>query len=198
MIVITGILLLIILLILYEFKTNYFRYNAIYEKNILSKRIFDKILLLCNEIGTEQMELDDKASKRLMYQFKKDDPKTKLIEKLIYNKEFIEKVRKLIGNNKLVPYLKIPIEYRKYQKGGYMKWHRDTKMLKDQLQYECVITLTNTSDSLTLLDKVLYWDKISTEPNTILIVRARGIRHMVTKTIKGSRTILKFVFYEPK
>lgn len=198
MIVITGILLLIILLILYEFKTNYFRYNAIYEKNILSKRIFDKILLLCNEIGTEQMELDDKASKRLMYQFKKDDPKTKLIEKLIYNKEFIEKVRKLIGNNKLVPYLKIPIEYRKYQKGGYMKWHRDTKMLKDQLQYECVITLTNTSDSLTLLDKVLYWDKISTEPNSILIVRARGIRHMVTKTINGSRTILKFVFYEPK
>ena len=198
MIVITGILLLIILLILYEFKTNYFRYNAIYEKNILSKRIFDKILLLCNEIGTEQMELDDKASKRLMYQFKKDDPKTKLIEKLLYNKEFIKKVRKLIGNDKLVPYLKIPIEYRKYQKGGYMKWHRDTKMLKDQLQYECVITLTNTSDSLTLLDKVLYWDKISTEPNSILIVRARGIRHMVTKTINGSRTILKFVFYEPK
>ena len=198
MIIITGILVLIMLLILYEFKTNYFRYNAIYEKNILSKRIFDKILLLCNEIGTEQMELDDKASKRLMYQFKKDDPKTKLIEKLLYNKEFIKKVRKLIGNDKLVPYLKIPIEYRKYQKGGYMKWHRDTKMLKDQLQYECVITLTNTSDSLTLLDKVLYWDKISTEPNSILIVRARGIRHMVTKTINGSRTILKFVFYEPK
>ena len=198
MIVITSILVLIILLILYEFKTNYFRYNAIYEKNILSKRIFDKILLLCNEIGTEQMELDDKASKRLMYQFKKDDPKTKLIEELIFNKEFIEKIRKLIGNDKLVPYLKIPIEYRKYQKGGYMKWHRDTKMLKDQLQYECVITLTNTSDSITLLDKVLYWDKISTEPNSILIVRARGIRHMVTKTIKGSRTILKFVLYEPK
>jgi hypothetical protein len=142
------------------------------------------------------MELDDKASKRLMYQFKKDDPKTKLIEKLLYNKEFIEKVRKLIGNDKLVPYLKIPIEYRKYKNGSYMKWHRDTKMIKDQLQYECVITLTNTSDSLTLLDKILYLDKISTEPNSILIVRARGIRHMVTKTIEGSRTILKFVVYQ--
>ena len=198
MIIITGILVLIMLLILYEYKTNYFRYNAIYEKNILSKRIFDKILLLCNEIRTESMELDNKASKRLMHQFKKDDPKTKLIEKLLYNKEFIEKVRKLIGNDKLVPYLKIPIEYRKYKNGAYMKWHRDTKMIKDQLQYECVITLTNTSDSLTLLDKILYWDKISTEPNSILIVRARGIRHMVTKTIEGSRTILKFVFYEPK
>jgi len=198
MIIITGILVLIMLLILYEYKTNYFRYNAIYEKNILSKKIFDKILLLCNEIRTESMELDDKASKRLMHQFKKDDPKTKLIEKLLYNKEFIEKVRKLIGNDKLVPYLKIPIEYRKYKNGAYMKWHRDTKMIKDQLQYECVITLTNTSDSLTLLDKILYWDKISTEPNSILIVRARGIRHMVTKTIEGSRTILKFVFYEPK
>jgi hypothetical protein len=160
--------------------------------------IFDKILLLCNDIKTENMELDDKASKRLMFAFKKDNPKTKLIEELIFNKEFIEKIRKLIGNDKLVPYLKIPVEYRKYQKGAYMKWHRDTKMLKDQLQYECVITLTNTSDSLTLLDKVLYWDKISTEPNSILIVRARGIRHMVTKTINGSRTILKFIFYDPK
>ena len=40
------------------------------------------------------MELDDKASKRLMYVFKKDDPKTKLIEELVFNKEFIEKVRK--------------------------------------------------------------------------------------------------------
>jgi hypothetical protein len=71
-------------------------------------------------------------------------------------------------------------------------------MLKDQLQYECVITLTNTSDSLTLFDKILYNDEIYTKPNSILIVRARGIRHMVTKTIKGSRTILKFVLYEPK
>jgi hypothetical protein len=198
MIVITGILILIILLILYEYKTNYFRYNAIYEKNIYSKKIFDKILLLCNEIKTENMELDDKASKRLMFSFKKNNPKTKLIEELIFNKNFIEKIRKLIGNDRLVPYLKIPIEYRKYQKGAYMKWHRDTKMLKDQLQYECVITLTNTSDSLTLLDKIFYWDKISTEPNSILIVRARGIRHMVTKTINGSRTILKFVVYHPK
>lgn len=198
MILITGILILIILLILYEYKTNYFRYNAIYEKNIYSKMIFNKILLLCNDIKTENMELDDKASKRLMFSFKKNDPKTKLIEELIFNKDFIEKIRKLIGNNRLVPYLKIPIEYRKYQKGAYMKWHRDTKMLKDQLQYECVITLTNTSDSLTLLDKILYWDKISTEPNSILIVRARGIRHMVTKTMNGNRTILKFIVYEPK
>ena len=77
-----------------------------------------------------------------------------------------------------------------------MKWHRDTKMLKNQLQYECVITLTNTSDSLTLLDKILYNDKISTEPNSILIVRARGSRHMVTKTINGNRTILKFIVYQ--
>ena len=128
MIVITGILILIILIILYEYKTNYFRYNAIYEKNIYSKMIFDKILLLCNDIKTENMELDDKASKRLMYSFKKNDPKTKLLEELIFNKDFIEKIRKLIGNDRLVPYLKIPIEYRKYQKGAYMKWHRDTKM----------------------------------------------------------------------
>ena len=196
MIVITGILILIILIILYEYKTNYFRYNAIYEKNIYSKMIFNKLLLLCNDIKTENMELDDKASKRLMYVFKKKDPKTKLLEELLFNKKFIEKIRKLIGNDRLVPYLKIPIEYRKYQKGAYMKWHRDTKMLKNQLQYECVITLTNTSDSLTLLDKILYNDKISTEPNSILIVRARGIRHMVTKTINGNRTILKFIVYQ--
>ena len=168
--------------------------NMIYEKNVLHDTTFKKILSMCDTISENEMSLDPKASGRLMYEFSNKDP----IHKLIYNKSFIEKIRNITGNNKLVPCWEIPIEYRKYSKGSYMNWHRDTIMLPDQLQYECVITLTNTSDSKTLFKKNSRIVSISSEPNSLIIVRAMGIPHMVTKTNKGQRTILKFVFKETK
>jgi hypothetical protein len=144
------------------------------------------------------MVIDYKATNRLMYQFDNNNKNTQLLQSFIFNNNFIQKVRNLTNNYKLVPCLKIPIEYRKYTKGSYMKWHSDAKILSDQLQYECVITLTNTSNSFTLFDKILYIDKIYTEPNSLIVVRANGISHMVTETTTGERTILKFVFYEIK
>jgi hypothetical protein len=78
-----------------------------------------------------------------------------------------------------------------------MDWHTDTIMLNNQLQYECVITISNTSDSETLLDKKIYTSHIETEPNSLLIVRANGVRHKVTELTKGERTIIKLVFYDP-
>jgi hypothetical protein len=185
------IILLIIIVIVYEYNVNFFKYSYVYEKNIYSEKNFNDILLLCNSINTEDMVLDPKAINRLMYEFKPG-----IIESLLFNKKFIKKIRELTGNYNLYPCLDVPIEYRKYSIGSSMNWHSDTKILKDQYQYECVLTLTNTSDSLTIMNRILYNDEISSEPNSLMIVRAHGILHKVTETTKGERTILKFVFYE--
>lgn len=163
---------------------------SVYEKNIYDPLLFDEIKSMCGKIPREQLHLDNKAIGRMMYTFPITDP----IYSLIYNPAFIQKVRQLTGNNTLLPCLQVPIEYRKYLIGSYMNWHRDTQMLPDQLQYECIITLTNTSDSLTLMDKILWTQRISSEPNSLVIVRAKGINHKVTETTTGERTILKIVF----
>ena len=66
---------------------------------------------------------DTKASGRLMYVIKNEDP----ILKNIYNDDFIEKIRKLTGNPNLIPCMEVPVEYRKYIRGSFMNWHKDTQ-----------------------------------------------------------------------
>jgi hypothetical protein len=85
----------------------------------------------------------------------------------------------------------IPIEYRKYPIGGGMKWHRDVNLF--DRQYECVYTVTNTSDSFTMHKDV--FGKIHetwTEPNSLVIVQAEGVMHGVSPVTQGERTIIKF------
>lgn len=166
--------------------------EAVYIKNLFSPEIFNKIISYTSKVKNTDMYLDPKASGRGTIEIDNSDP----IIPIILNKKLVETVRTKTGNNRLKPCYSIPVEYRKYVKGSYMKWHRDTQMLPDQLQYECVITLTNNSDSLTLLEYESGIKKINTEPNSLLIVRAQGINHKVTKLTKGERTIIKLVFSE--
>ena len=189
----------VILLFLFFIKTIiqnvFFNYSFIYEKNILSPTHFQEIQNLCKSYNESNMVVDPKANGRLMHVFLLKDP----IYRVLFQPDFIEKIRKLCGNSRLVPCLEIPIEYRKYLLGSNMLWHRDAQMLPNQLQYECVITLENTSDSKIILKNWcgLFTRKLTTVPNSLIIVRAKGIEHCVTTTTKGSRTILKFVFCEP-
>ena len=67
--------------------------------------MFDKINTICNKISANQMEIDEKAIGRLMYTFPTNDP----IYSLVYNPDFIQKVRQLTNNPKLVPALEVPI-----------------------------------------------------------------------------------------
>jgi hypothetical protein len=88
----------------------------------------------------------------------------------------------------------VPIEYRKYQVGGGgMKWHRDVSLIGRQ--YECVYTLTNTSDSQTVWrDWLGRQHPVWAEPNSLIVVQARGVMHGVSPVTIGERTIVKFVF----
>jgi hypothetical protein len=92
----------------------------------------------------------------------------------------------------------IPIEYRKYEVGGGgMKWHRDVSLIGRQ--YECVYTLTNTSDSYTMRRDMFGREHaVWAEPNSLIVVRAQGVEHGVTPVTTGERTIVKFAFCDLK
>ena len=85
----------------------------------------------------------------------------------------------------------IPIEYRDGSLG--MKWHVDTPLIGRQI--ECVYTVENTSDSVTLYkDFFGRTHRQWTEPGSLVVVRAGGVEHAVTAATTGRRTIVKFVF----
>lgn len=86
----------------------------------------------------------------------------------------------------------IPVEYRQYPIGSQgMVWHRDTCLVGRQ--YECVYTVTNTSDSLTLYkDMFGRIHSVRTEPNSLIVVQAGGAEHAVTPVTIGERSIVKF------
>jgi hypothetical protein len=92
---------------------------------------------------------------------------------------------------------RVPVEYRKYPAGCEgMKWHRDTMLIGRQ--YECVYTLTNTSDSVTKWRDLFGREHpVRPEPNSLIVVQAGGVEHAVTPVTSGERTIVKFVFCEP-
>ena len=177
------------------YKFHFLDYSSIYQENILQMNNFEKIKEICSKYDETNMVLDPKANGRLMHVF----PIYDSIYSLIFQPNFIQKIKNICGNQRLIPCLKIPIEYRKYTIGSNMDWHRDVQMLPDQLQYECVITLENTSDSKTILKDWfgLLTRNISSAPNSLVVVKAKGVEHCVTTTNSGTRTILKFVFCEP-
>jgi hypothetical protein len=74
-----------------------------------------------------------------------------------------------------------------------MDWHQDKALFKDPY-YECVLTLTNDSDSLfefMIDDKI---NSVEPKPNSLVLVKPSTIYHKVTPLQNGERRILKFVF----
>lgn len=169
-----------------------FNKDAAYIENVYDPKTFNFLKQYGSHIKDSQMIHDPKATGRAMYVIPDNDP----IIRIICNKALVNQVREITNNPRLKPCLSIPLEYRKYVIGSYMDWHKDTQMLPEQLQYECVITLTNSSDSHTLLKYDSGIKKLVTKPNSLLIVRANGIPHKVTPLGKGIRTIIKLVFAE--
>jgi len=169
-----------------------------YSTNVYKPIHFRSIQKACDAIPEKAMNLDwePTTKNRLTYLFKHTDP---LVNR-IYNKDLVQAVRVLTGNERLEPCDQIPVEYRIYGPGSSMNWHTDRQMLPDQRQYECVITLRNTSDSETLVKQGTRNNRnkhIKTEPNSLFLVQAEGVNHCVTPLTKGSRSILKVVFYVP-
>ncbi|CAM9345667.1 unnamed protein product [Discosporangium mesarthrocarpum] len=86
----------------------------------------------------------------------------------------------------------LPVELRLYPRWSRMGWHYDD-VLFARPQYEVIYTLENTSDSLTEWeDKSGARHAVSTEPNSLLVVKAGGpCRHRVTCVWQGRRVVIK-------
>ena len=78
-----------------------------------------------------------------------------------------------------------------------MNKHKDHLIYKIP-QYECILTLSNSTDSYTILEPQGKADnkKIKSKPNSLIIVKAQGIEHEVTTVNQGERYFLKFIFTE--
>jgi hypothetical protein len=104
-------------------------------------------------------------------------------------KKYEREIKKLTHNEAIYLAHNFPIEYRKYVPGSFMKKHKDTLIYKIP-QYECVLTLSNTTDSVTNMEDT----PIQAKPNSLMIVKAMDIEHEVTQVTKGERKFLKFIF----
>lgn len=158
--------------------------------NFFSQKDFNKIL---QSVSNTQTKYDDRISSRSTKCLSFDKYK-KLYDLIYKNSDFIKISKKMMIN--IPQYPDYPIEYRKYETGSEgMDWHSDVPMFSTQ-SMECVLTLKNTSDSH------FYWKdndiikKISTKPNTLVIVLSNSVKHMVSKLNFGERFILKFVHHQ--
>jgi hypothetical protein len=94
------------------------------------------------------------------------------------------------------------IHPRLYRKNDWMDWHSDYSHLsfssEDELVYECILVLKNTSDSVTKFkinnkqNENEIEESVYTNATDLLIVCRHGITHCVTKVTEGERLTLKF------
>ena len=111
---------------------------------------------------------------------------------------YYERIKKLcsqvFGHNDINLMKNTGVDIRKYSKGSFMKEHRDV-VLTNPPQYEIILILKNDSDSY------FYYKndnnvktKLNTNKGDLIIVRAGGISHGVSKCSFGERIILKFAY----
>ncbi len=89
------------------------------------------------------------------------------------------------------------IHPRLYKQNDWMDWHVDYDHLpfneSDEFEYECILVLQNTSDSVTKFKKEeSKEEEYASKDGDLLIVCRHGISHCVTPITTGERYTLKF------
>ena len=188
------IFLFLILLFIYGYiKLNYtnniiYKDNIIYIDNFLNNEEYKNIL---NNLENDNRNLIDEKFRLIL---PLDNDNNKIIYDTFYSEKYINMIQKKL-NNYNVTKSDFPIEYRIYPTNSKgMNWHSDT-LLYDLPQYEAIYTIHNNSDSQTKwFDENNKENSIWTKPNSILIVKANALKHMVTPITSGSRSILKLIY----
>lgn len=187
MIIIFIILISIVLIYIWKMWGVGNSVDVLYIKNFLPKDEHDKIKTECSRYNSS-LEDDDLSivKNRKMYKLQGDAYISKLFKS--------GRVRHRLKDLKVFPN-NTPVEYRVYERGGAMDWHYDDQMYLIP-QYEVVYTVDNTSDSKTewIDPKTGKTYSISTESNSVFIVRATRVLHRVTPVGIGSRKILKISY----
>jgi hypothetical protein len=165
-----------------------------YYKNVLSNDDYMKLYNECTAMNPELMEEEDSnMAKRKILNVSTDS----ILYDIFYGDQFINYINNKL-NMKLKPSKLLPIDYRIYELGGRMKWHRDDVISENKKcpQIEIVFTLENTSDSYTIWkeDDTGTIHKIRTEPNSILITQGNSAYHKVLPVTEGYRSIIKIAY----
>ena len=123
--------------------------------------------------------------------------KNSYLNTIFYSDKFLNYLCGILGF-RVKPSVNLPIEFRIYEKGGKMDWHRDyiDNVVRNCPQIEIVFILENTSDSKTLWidDNTNEKHEIITKNNSIIITQGNGAFHMVTPVITGFRSIVKIAY----
>ena len=181
--------LVMIILFIYSYTKLIFKNNIIhsdkiiYIENFLENYEYKNLL---NNLENDNRTFQDENFRLIL-------PLNTYNNKYIYDLLYSEKY--LYFNKNFINNPDFPIEYRIYPTGSYgMNWHSDT-LLYELPQYEAIYTVHNHSDSLTKwIDEGNNEHSIWTKPNSMLIVKAQGLKHMVTPVNNGTRSILKLIY----
>ena len=165
------------------------RYQVFYIENALPPAVFDAICKQVKHLYPTDFDDDYAVGRKIAFV-----PHTHPIVNMIYNAHFMGIVKEKTHCN-VTPCFEHPIEYRVYQQGSHMDWHKDD-LLYAKPQLECVLTLENDSDSLTQYHTTYGTKSIHTKPNSLLIVFGDGALHRVTPLNRGHRSIMKFVLMQ--
>jgi len=166
--------------------------NYIYKENFLKEADFDKLLYELKQYDERLSGSKENHNNVVRYNLVIDNNSPSSLNPVaIILKNYQGEIKNLTHNPTIYLANNFPIEYRKYVPGSFMKKHKDILIYKIP-QYECVLTLSNTTDSVTKIEDT----PIKTTPNSLLIVKALGAEHEVTEVIKGERKFLKFIFTE--
>ena len=163
------------------------------------KNDFEKIENIVYE-KNKHLKYDTRMIERKTYLFKKQSNKYNDLYDLLYNDKFISTTEKYINSNNKRDIRKLqinsfPIEYRKYDKNSAgMEWHKDLAIFNGDSYYECVLTITNNSESyFEYINREGFKERIYTKPNMLICVMPNIVPHYVSPTNNGEREILKFI-----
>ena len=186
--------LIMILLFIYSYtKLNYnnniiYKDKIIYIDDFLNNTEYEKLLI---NLENDNRNLIDENFRLIL---PLDHNNNKIIYDTFYSEKYINLLQ-LKTNNYNIFKSDFPIEYRIYPKNSKgMNLHSDT-LLYDLPQNEAIYTIHNTSDSQTKwFDENNKENSIWTKPNSMLIVKADALKHMVTPITTGTRSILKLIY----
>ena len=179
-IILIVLLLLLFFLFIYRETTDD---NILYIPNFLDEKDYQEILKLRSDENNFIFE-NFRYAKPLS---------NKVVNDIFYNDKYMDQIKMKL-NKKLYP-SKFPIEHRYYPKDSPgMHWHKDLLMY-EKPQYEGIFTIRNNTKSITQWkDSKGKIYNLWTEPNSLLLVKAKGYEHHVTPPEEGEREILKLIY----
>ena len=173
--------------------------KLIYVDHILPTTDFNRVNYACGLLDSQlKLEKTDTVVRKIKSIPQPGTPgereESNILYDIFYGYLFLYRLKKILGVQ-LKPST-IPIDYRVYEIGGSMDWHRDTILDQEYPQIEIVFTLENQSDSTTewLDDNTNEIHSIWTHPNSIVITQGGGVYHRVLPVKKGSRSIIKIAY----